>query len=212
MSFDEVSFPASIAFGSTGGPGRRTNIVELASGFEERNATWANSRRRYDVSTGIKTLDQVYQVLEFFEARNGRLYGFRFHDSWDHLSCRPKSAPGPLDQQIGAGNGAQATFQLVKVYSSGNRSWTRTIKKPVAGSVRVSVAGAERTIGTHWTIDTSSGIVTFLAGSIPANGATVTAGFGFEVPVRFDTDQLDLSLEGFKAGRIGQIPLVELRL
>jgi uncharacterized protein (TIGR02217 family) len=89
MAFYEVRFPTAIAFGSSGGPERKTEIVALASGFEERNAVWANSRRRYDAGYGVKSLDDVHTVIAFFEARMGRLHGFRFKDFSDFKSCAP---------------------------------------------------------------------------------------------------------------------------
>lgn len=212
MAFDEVRFPVSISFGATGGPTRRTEVVSLASGFEERNATWANSRRRYDASTGVKSLNDLHDVITFWEARLGRLHGFRWKDFADWKSCRPNDAPSALDQAIGTGTGALTTFQLKKTYTSGGRSWARDIKKPVAGTVLIAVAGVVKTIGTHWTLDATTGVVTFTGGNTPANGAAVTAGFEFDVPVRFDMDELQLSHEGFGAAMAGQIPIVEVRV
>ena len=204
MTFHEVRFPTAIAFHSTGGPERRTEIVTLGSGFEERNAVWANSRRRYDVGSGIKTLDDLAMVIAFFEARRGRLYGFRFQDFADF-----KSAPAiaPFDQAIGTGDGAATAFQLVKTYASGPASWTRRIVKPVDGTVRVGVAGVERTSG--FAVDATSGIVSFAVP--PASGAALTAGFAFDTPVRFDSDSLVVNLAGFEAGEIPSVPIVEIR-
>ncbi len=91
MAFHEVRFPDNISRGARGGPERRTQIVELASGDEERNASWANSRRRYDVAYGIRRADDLAAVVAFFEARNGRLHGFRFKDWGDYKSCLPSA-------------------------------------------------------------------------------------------------------------------------
>ena len=208
MAFHEVRFPDNIGRGARGGPERRTQIVELASGDEERNASWANSRRRYDVAYGIRRADDLAAVVAFFEARNGRLHGFRFKDWADYKSGLPSKAPGPQDQLIGEGDGATSVFQLVKRYASGSQTWTRAIAKPVAGSVRVALDGAEQTGG--WSIDTTTGIVTF--DTAPASGVAITAGFEFDVPVRFDTDTLDVTLDVERRGSIASIPLVELRL
>ena len=139
MAFHEVRFPDNISRGARGGPERRTQIVELASGDEERNASWANSRRRYDVAYVIRRADDLATVVAFFEARNGRLHGFRFKDWGDHKSCLPSGTPTPTDQAIGTGDGATTAFQLVKRYASGAQSWTRAIAKPVAGSVRIAL-------------------------------------------------------------------------
>jgi len=207
MAFHEVRFPDNISRGARGGPERRTQIVELASGDEERNASWANSRRRYDVAYGIRRADDLAAVVAFFEARNGRLYGFRFKDWADYKSCLPSQTPAPTDQVIGTGDGATTAFQLVKAYASGGQTWTRTIAKPVAGTVRIALSGAEQSSG--WTVDTTTGLVTFA--TAPSAGVSVTAGFEFDVPVRFDTDTLDVTLDIEHLGSITSIPLLEIR-
>jgi len=190
MAFHDVRFPDNISQGARGGPERRTQIVELASGDEERNANWANSRLRYDVAYGIRRADDLAAVVPFFEARNGRLYGFRFKDWGDHKSCLPSGTPSPTDLAIGTGEGTTTAFRLVKRYVSGAQSWTRAIAKPVAGTVRIALAGVEQVSG--WSIDTATGVVTFVAA--PGTGVAITAGFEFDVPVRFDTDALDVTL------------------
>ncbi|MCU9849346.1 DUF2460 domain-containing protein [Defluviimonas sp. WL0024] len=207
MAFHDVRFPDAISRGARGGPERRTQIVELASGAEERNASWANSRRRYDVAYGIRRADDLAAVVAFFEARNGRLCGFRFKDWADFKSCLPSQAPGPADQPIGTGNGSATQFQLAKRYSSGAQSWTRAITRPVAGTVTVALNGAPQSSG--WSASTTTGLVTFA--TAPAAGVVLTAGFEFDVPVRFDTDALDITLDLERLGSITSIPLVEIR-
>ena len=207
MAFHEVRFPDNISRGARGGPERRTQIVELASGAEERNASWANSRRRYDVAYGIRRADDLAAVVAFFEARNGRLYGFRFKDWADFKSCLPSAAPSPLDQPIGTGNGTATQFQLAKRYTSGAQSWTRAITKPVAGTVTIALSGSPQASG--WSVSTATGLVTFT--TAPAAGVAITAGFEFDVPVRFDTDALDVTLDLERLGSITSIPLVEIR-
>ncbi len=207
MAFHEVRFPDNISRGARGGPERRTQIVELASGDEERNASWANSRRRYDAAYGIRRADDLAAVVAFFEARNGRLYGFRWKDWADFKSCLPSGTPAATDQAIGTGDGATTAFQLVKSYVSGAQTWTRTITKPVAGTVLVAIDGVEQTTG--WSVDTTTGLITFTAA--PATGAVITAGFEFDVPVRFDTDTLDVTLDIERLGSITSIPLIEVR-
>jgi uncharacterized protein (TIGR02217 family) len=209
--FHEVLFPLDIALKSAGGPERRTEIVVTGSGREERNARWAHSRRRYDAGYGIKTLDALAAVVAFFEERRGRLYGFRWRDRLDHSSAAPGAGISPLDQLIGTGDGVQASFSLQKTYGADYAPYQRTIAKPVSGSVRVAVAGSEVTEGVAFTCDVTTGVVTFLAGHIPAAGAAVQAGFLFDVPVRFDTDYLEVDLSAFAAGAIPKIPLVEIR-
>ncbi len=159
MAFHEVRFPDDISRGARGGPERRTQIVELASGDEERNASWANSRRRYDAAYGIRRADDLAAVVAFFEARNGRLYGFRWKDWADYKSCLPSGTPAATDQSIGTGDGATTDFQLVKAYTSGAQTWSRTITKPVDGTVLVAIDGAEQTTG--WSVDTTTGVVSF---------------------------------------------------
>jgi uncharacterized protein (TIGR02217 family) len=212
VSFHEVRFPTEIAFGSSGGPERRTEIVTLASGHEERNTRWADSRRRYDAGYGIRSLDDLHAVVAFFEERRGRLYGFRWRDRVDFKSCPPATALAPTDQAIGAGDGATATFQLAKRYGALHAPYSRTIRKPVSGTVRVAVDGVEKTQGSDWSCDLTTGIVTFQSGAIPGNDAAVTAGFEFDVPVRFDIDRLEINLTSFAAGDIPAVPLVEVRL
>jgi uncharacterized protein (TIGR02217 family) len=207
MAFHEVRFPDNISRGARGGPERRTQIVELASGDEERNASWANSRRRYDVAYGIRRADDLAAVVAFFEARNGRLHGFRFKDWSDYKSCAPSQAVAPTDQLIGTGNSTVTTFALMKRYRSGAQVWTRAITKPVAGTVRLALGGVEQSSG--WTVDTTIGVVTF--GTAPAAGVSITAGFEFDVPVRFDSDTLDVTLDVERLGSITSIPLLEIR-
>jgi uncharacterized protein (TIGR02217 family) len=207
MAFHEIRFPDSISRGAKGGPERRTRIVELVSGDEERNASWANSRRRYDVSYGVRRADDLAAVVAFFEARNGRLHAFRFKDWSDYKSCLPSAAPAPTDQIIGTGNGSVTTFALTKTYASGAQSWARAIIKPVAGTVTVSLNGIAQ--GSGWSVNTTIGIITFAVA--PTIGAVIRAGFEFDVPVRFDTDELPVTLDIERTGSIPSIPLIEVR-
>ncbi|MDK9698361.1 MAG: DUF2460 domain-containing protein [Siculibacillus sp.] len=208
--FDEVVFPLSVSLRATEGPERRTEIVALGSGREVRNTRWADSRRRWDAGSGVRSLDDLHEVLSFFEARRGRLHGFLWRDPIDDRSSPRSREPAAGDQTIGTGDGATADFALVKRYASGGREWVRPIVRPVAGSVRVAVAGSEKAAGTEFTVSTG-GVVTFAPGHVPASGAAVTAGFRFLVPVRFDTDEIRVDMTAFVAGEIPSIPLVEIR-
>lgn len=209
-AFHDVRFPARIAFGASGGPERRTEIVTLGSGREERNSPWAHSRRRWDAGGGIATLDALAEATAFFEARRGPLHGFRFRDPLDHKSCLPSTDIAATDQSLGEGDGTRTQFQLVKRYESGGEEWVRSILKPVTGTVRVALDGAELEEGADFTVDTATGVVTFAAA--PALGAAVSAGFAFDTPVRFDSERLEVSVEAFQAGRPVSIPLVEIRI
>ncbi|MGN6208631.1 phage distal tail protein, Rcc01695 family [Asticcacaulis sp.] len=200
--FHEVRFPARLAFGSGSGIERKTEIVSLASGYERRISPWALGRRRYLIGAGVKSLVDAAELLAFFEAREGRLYGFRFKDFADFKSCALNVSPAATDQAIGSGDGVTTAFQLVKAYAS----VVRDITKPVNGTVRVAVEGVE----VGFAVDETTGIVT-LAGA-PAAGQTVTAGFEFDTPVRFDSERIDLTLEGVDAGRLTAVSLVEIRV
>ncbi len=210
--FHEIRFPTDIARGATGGPERRTEIISLGSGHEERNTRWAHSRRQYNAGYGIKTLNDLQSVVEFFEERRGRLYGFRWRDPMDYKSSAPEATAGTSDQTIGTGDGATAIFQLIKQYGSLHAPYSRTITKPVTGTVLIAVNGALKTETTDYSINYTTGIVTFEAAHIPGSGEPVTAGYEFDVPVRFDTDHLKINLSRFKAGEIPSIPIIEIRI
>lgn len=208
--FQEVRFPTGISLKSRGGPERRTEIVTLSSGHEQRNTRWADSRRRYDAGYGVRSLDDMQTVLAFFEQQRGRLSGFRWKDHADFKSCPPSGSPEADDQHLGLGDGAQVVFQLVKSYGSGPNTYQRTISKVVAGTVSISLDGILQTEVTDYTLDTTNGAVTFL--QVPAVGAVITAGFEFDVPVRFDADNIEIDLEAFNAGQIPNIAIVEIKL
>ncbi|WP_156421379.1 DUF2460 domain-containing protein [Aureimonas sp. AU40] len=204
-SFSEERFPLAVAFGTSGGPERRTDIVRLSTGYENRNQRTRHSWRRYDAGSGVKSLADLVSVLEFFEARRGRLVGFRFRDPFDAASARWGKPVTALDQPLGTGDGAARGFQLVKRYGTGADAYVRPIRKPLAGTVRAAVNG----VVTDADIDATTGLLTFAAA--PPVGGAVTAGFEFDVPVRFDMDHLAVNVAAFEAGDIPSIPLVEIR-
>ncbi|QGG89885.1 TIGR02217 family protein [Agrobacterium sp. MA01] len=208
MAFHEQRFPLRLSLSTSGGPGRQTDIISLSNGREARNRRWRFSRRRYDVGTAVRSVADLYAVLEFFEARGGQLHGFRFRDPVDCSSARPGEAVTPLDQWIGAGDGETAAFQLVKAYGDGAAVERRPVVKPVAGSVRVALDGVEQTGG--FSVDAATGVVTFGPARMPEEGTEIRAGFDYDVPVRFDADRIEIDLEAFRAGRIPSIPLIEV--
>jgi len=212
MSFHEVRFPTAISMAASGGPERRTDIVVLGSGYEERNSRWADSKRSYDAGYGVKSLDELHTVLAFYEERRGQLYGFRWKDPADWKSCPPLATPAANDQAIGVGDGTNDSYQLIKQYGDDHAPWSRIIKKPVAGAVVVAVDGVEQAEGVDFTLDATNGGITFLSPAIPTSGATVTAGYEFDVPVRFDKDRLEINVMGFTHGAIPSIPIVEVRI
>jgi len=205
MAFHEVSLPARLAFGSTGGVERRTEIVTLASGYERRSTPWAQGRRRYLIGSNLRSLDDMAALTAFFEARRGRLYGFRFRDFADFKSCGPGGTVAATDQAIGLGDGVRRTFALTKAYGD----QAREILKPVTGSVRVAVNGVEPS-ASAWSVDNATGVVTFA--TAPSTGAAIRAGFQFDTPVRFDADRIEVTLETFGAGRMVAMPLIEVRV
>ncbi len=207
MAFHKIRFPLDVALGARGGPERATDVVTLASGAEERNSRWAHARRRYNAGYGIKSRVDMQAVLAFFEERRGRFHSFLWRDALDHGS-NGFAAPTPFDQQIGIGDAAQKSFQLVKRYGADFDPYDRPITKPLAASVRVAVAGVE--LGAAgFEVDDLTGLVTLdLA---PPIGDPVTAGFEFDVPVRFDIDRLDIELSSFDAAEAPSIPLIEVR-
>jgi uncharacterized protein (TIGR02217 family) len=207
--FHEIRFPLDVSLQGRGGPERRTEIITLGSNRESRNARWAHSRRRYEAGYGVKNLLQLAQVIEFFEERRGRLHGFRWRDRADFASSVPGVSPAPTDQALGTGDGARTTFQLVKTYGGAFSAYVRSIAKPVAGSVRIAVDGAEK-FEPQFSVDVARGLVVFAAGHIPPAGEAVTAGYLFDVPVRFDTDFLEIDMQAFAAGAIPKIPIIEI--
>ncbi|MDX5595582.1 DUF2460 domain-containing protein [Pseudovibrio sp. SPO723] len=216
MTFLEKSFPPGISFGASGGPERRTRVLTFGNGGEVRASNWAGSRRRYDAGTGIRSLGDLFLVLELFEEARGRLHGFRFKDPFDHSTAMSTGSPSALDVVLGQGDGATATFQLAKTYGNGAAAYSRKITKPVAQTLAVAVDGVPLVVGdglgSAVSLDATTGLITFSAEAIPQGGSTITAGFVFDTPVRFDSDQLEASLTHFQAGQVPSIPLVELLL
>ncbi|MGL6210125.1 MAG: phage distal tail protein, Rcc01695 family [Paracoccaceae bacterium] len=210
MNFHEIRFPVNLSFGSLGGPERRTEVVTLANGFEERNTPWAHSRRRYDAGLGLRSLDDVELLIAFFEARRGQLHGFRWKDWSDFRSCKPSLAVSPFDQTIGRGDGVTQAFSLGKTYRSGEQTYTRPVVKPVAGTVQVALAGDPKVETVEYTVDTAMGVITFA--QAPDIDVLITAGFEFDVPVRFDSDRIQTSVGAFQAGEVPNVPVIEVRL
>lgn len=207
-AFHDLRFPTGISFGATGGPQRRNEIVSLTSGREVRNVRHAHSRRVYDAGTGIRSIDDIAEIVAFFEARRGSLHGFRFRDPFDMKSCPPSQMPSAGDQLLGVGDGTAVAFQLLKTYGEGEDAYRRPITRPVAGTVRIAVSGDELA-ASAFAVEPTGGLVTL--DFAPAPDAEIRAGFEFDVPVRFDAERLDVSLSGFRAGQIPTIPIIEIR-
>lgn len=210
MSFHEVRFPASLSFGSVGGPERRTEVVTLANGHEERNSPWLHSKRRYDAGLGMRSLDDVEVLIAFFEARMGQMHAFRWKDWADYKSSIASGVVTFEDQQIAFGDGVTSVFPLAKVYRSGGHTHTRPISKPVQNTVRIGVANDELQEGIDYTFDMTTGLVTF--SHPPDPEMPITAGYEFDVPVRFDTDHVHTSVASFQAGEALNVPIIEVRV
>ncbi|MEL6287249.1 MAG: DUF2460 domain-containing protein [Pseudomonadota bacterium] len=209
-NFHEIRFPTALSRGASGGPERRTQIVTLGSGHEERNARWADSRRTYNAGYGVRTVDDLHEIIAFFEERRGSLHGFRWRDHADWRSQAPGRSISPLDQTIGVGDGVRTEFQLVKQYGRDFAPHVREITKPIDGSVRIALDGIETTEPDAFSVDAGTGVVTLSVA--PAPDVIVTAGFDFDVPVRFASDRLELTLECVTHGAIPSIPVVEIRV
>ena len=199
MAFHEIRFPDDIAYGATGGPEYLTTVVSMASGYEQRNANWSAARGKWNVASGLKHQTQLNILIAFFRARKGRAYGFRFKDWTDYRA---------IGQALGTGDGATKAFQLVKSYASGSGSEARTITKPVLGTVVPYLGGVKQTSG--WAINTATGVLSFTVA--PAQGIAVTADFEFDVPVRFDTDSMAVTIEQIDLHQWSDIPVIEIRV
>jgi uncharacterized protein (TIGR02217 family) len=201
--FDDVLFPIEIGQEASVAPNFSTNVVTSASGFEARNVNWAQARLQFDAGPGVRGDAELEALLSFFRARRGPAAAFRFRDPYDNSSSGMTGIPAVTDQAIGTGDGSTDGFALVKTYGTGEQ---RRITRPVAGSVRVALDGAE--LATGWTLE-DQGVVRFDVP--PASGAAVTAGFLFDVPVRFANDQIEVSRSTFLAGEAPSVPLIEVR-
>lgn len=198
VSFHDVRFPEDIAYGSSGGPEYATDIIATESGFEKRNIVWSSARARYNAAHGVKTKAQLDTLIAFFRARKGRAYGFRFKD-WADYNFEASN--------LGVGDGLTTDFKLIKSYISGDTTETRMLTRPVVDSLKIFKNSVEQLSGVS--VILGEGIVRFA--TPPAIGVTITASGEFDVPVRFDTDRLSASLDGYGIHSWMDIPLVEIR-
>lgn len=205
QAFDDVSFPLALGRAASVAPGFSTAIVTTASGHEQRNMDWASGRLRFDAGPGVRSEADLQTLIGFFRARRGAARGFRFRDPLDHSSQAITGVPTVLDQVLGTGDGVRTAFALVKTYGEGAEAEQRRITRPEPGSVIVAVGGQ---VVTSWTL-AAGGIVNFAAA--PAPDAQVTAGFLFDVPVRFAEDRLTVDAGQWQAGDAPSVPLIEIR-
>ncbi|PYG29965.1 DUF2460 domain-containing protein [Pelagimonas varians] len=205
--FHDVSLPAKFSRGAVGGPERRTTIVEQSNGYEHRNATWKNSRHKFSISMVGRDFNELHVLKAFWEARGGELYGFRFRDLSDYKSCPPLDQITFADQSLGQGDGVRRSFPLWKRYGDQWAHWDRRISKPVIGSILVGVDGVQV---SGWSFDESECAVLFDVA--PGVGAEITAGFLFDVPVRFDVAGLPMDFLSMSRGAVTSIQLIEVRV
>lgn len=203
--FDDVPFPLALGREASVTPTFSTAIVTTAGGHEQRNADWADARLRYDVGPGVRSEGDMQALIAFFRARRGAAKGFRFRDPFDDSSNGMSGVPGHADQVIGTGDGVRTRFPLVKSYGDGGEPQLRRITRPVSGTVSVAVGGAAV---TGWSLE-GGGVIAF--DLPPANGVAVTAGFRFDVPVRFAEDRIEINRATFLAGEAVSVPLIEVR-
>ncbi len=198
MAFHDVRFPEVIEAGMQGGPAFLTTIVESTGGQEKRNGAWSLPRYKWRFGTGLRDQAGLDVLLAFFMARMGRLHSFRFKDWLDYTAA---------GDNIGTGNGVALTFQLRRVYTSGGVSLYRKITRPVSGTVKIYVDGVEQLSGVS--VNTSTGLVTFSVAPLDTKPITWTG--QFDVPVRFDSDELPLTLEAVDVGELSQMEIIEVR-
>jgi uncharacterized protein (TIGR02217 family) len=197
-AFDEVLFPVDISKGAVGGPSFSTIVIVTGSGAEQRTAQWRGGRRKWNVGQSLKSSDQASDLIAFWVARQGKARGFRFRDWTDfYVDDGDPHATSSIDT---------THFQLQKVYTSGLVTQARKITKPVSGTVRVWNPGTGLEVTSGWTVDTTTGILTFSL----APGYIPEASFEFDVPARFDTDEMSMSYDDVDVRSWDSIPIVEL--
>lgn len=211
MSFLETPrFPDDISYNSKGGPSFNTSIISVNSGFEHRNINWEYYRNEFDITYGIRTRLQLYELIKFFKIAKGMAYGFRYKDWTDfrsHHNNQINDNESDLDQQIGIGNGVEVDFQLIKEYTEDIFTTSKLIKKPVDGTTLISIDNVSKITG--WSVDITTGVVTFSVA--PLTGEIIKAGFQYDNPARFDSDTIETNLEYFLGGSITTI-LKEIRV
>ncbi|MEC7951757.1 MAG: DUF2460 domain-containing protein [Pseudomonadota bacterium] len=201
IPFDDVAYPLTLGRDAAASPEFSTSVAVTASGHEYRNALWSDARMRYDVGPGIRSEAELGTLIAFFRTRYGPARGFRLRDPFDFSSAAMTGTPSASDQRIGRGDGMASRFRLVKNYGEQQRRITR----PQPGSIRIAAGGVET---AAWRYEAGGWIV---FDSAPAAGAPITAGYLFDVPVRFAEDRLDVSGVSFAAGEAPSVALIEIR-
>ena len=204
--FHDVRFPLAIGLRASGGPEFATQVATASSGFEQRNVGWSDARLHFDAGIGIRSENDLMLLIAFFRARRGRAHGFRFRDPLDYRSRDDGVSVSATDQGLATGDGATTRFALVKTYGADAEPYRRRVTRPVPGTASVAVDG--RAVASGWQL-ADNGFIDFAVP--PSAGAKITAGFEFDVPVRFDTDRLDIAANGWRSGDAASVPLIEIR-
>lgn len=203
--FIDVRLPDDIEKGASGGPEFNTVVIPLDNGFERRNAAWSLPRGAWDIGYGVQYKEDYEVLVAFFYARMGKLVGFRFKDWTDY------EIKGQILTEGTAGD-TRTVFDLFKRYESGGVYFDRPIKKPVNGTFSVYKNGAQipaQPGADGYSLDYNTGRLTLGKPLLVLEKLTFTT--EFDVPVRFDTDKLDVTAETFEAGTIPSIPIIELK-
>ena len=213
MAFIETRFDDKIAYGSTAIPSYSTRVKTSAAGYESRNENWSETRLMFDLSTGIKTREDLDHLIEFFHAVKGRAIGFRFKDWSDFTSKGAYDIPAFDDQVIfgPAIGGETGPFQLIKTYVAGSTSTIRTIRKPVNGTVLMGAGPTGSPVlidPANYSVDYTTGEVTLTNPLIA--GDYVTSGFEFDEAVRFNSDSISVVLDAYKVGN-ASVDVIQVR-
>lgn len=196
--FYEIRFPESISIKSTTSINFNTNITSSKNGKEKRIINRSESIMVYDIVSGVKSKQDIEEVTKLFRLVKGRAIGFRYKDWLDYSA---------INQQIDIGDGEKTKFQLIKTYTDLNskNKYIREIKKPVENTVKISL---DNIPNKSFSVDYTNGNIIFK--ETPANSTIITASFEFDVPVRFDSDELEISLDSLNSGKIKDIRLIEI--
>ena len=211
MGFHETAiFPTDISYGSKGGPGYSTNVVTLDSGQETRVSRWSQPRHEYDASYGMRTLEDLQGVLEFYHARQGSANGFRYKDPLDFSTDSTRRGTAAWDDVSLGLTDSSDQVQFVSKYTEGGSTRTRNITKPISGTLKVGWGGVEKTETTDWTCDYTTGVIS----TVSSTTETIYAGGQFHVPCRFGIEvdaNLSVSINQYEMGGIQAIPIVEIK-
>ena len=221
--FIDVPLPRSLqAYPCRSMPRFSTSIVGVASGAESANSNWAAPLHRFILPDKISDQESLEDFREHWMVMRGPFHTFPFRDPFDFASVRltcPDTVPviTRTDQPLGTGDGVRRTWQLQKQYSRGPASYVRPITLPIVSTVLIGINGLEPAAvpgpsGGPYSVavDREGGTVTFTPA--PNLGLVLTAGFLYEVPVRFaGDDTFEQALRAYQMGGAAGFELMETR-